>query len=189
MRKYVHLKRQFPKFISLNQLYQICHISKRSASYLLQNGIIPCVQNQDHKTWRYRVALDDVIAYLIRREQEGSLIPVGAMTSKKDRQHCEKPPFYSATEHQRLAYFKKLYATCPEALTVAEMAAVTGLCKATIRRFIKEQKLEAIVAHGIHYSLKIRFLEFMASEHFLNCHGRSAVYRSIINGFTLPSQR
>ena len=40
--KYDYLWDQYPEYVSSNQLYKICRIAKRSAKYLLENGIIPC---------------------------------------------------------------------------------------------------------------------------------------------------
>ena len=79
--KYESLRKKYPSYISLGQFYQICHIAKRSALYLLENGIIPSIDT-GKKTWRYRIALDDVITYLRRREQWGSCIPPGAVSSR-----------------------------------------------------------------------------------------------------------
>ena len=39
---YEYLREQYPEIISKDQLYRICHISKRKARWLLENGIIPC---------------------------------------------------------------------------------------------------------------------------------------------------
>ena len=47
---------------SIDQLYKICKIAKRSALYLIQHGIIP-VTDTGKQTLRYKIALDDVITY------------------------------------------------------------------------------------------------------------------------------
>ena len=39
MEKYQALKEQYPDYVSLDQFYRICGIAKRSALYLVQNGI------------------------------------------------------------------------------------------------------------------------------------------------------
>jgi len=72
--KYESLREQYPPHISLDQLHRICGIAKRSAKYLVEHGIIPA-QDTGRQTWRYKIALDDVIIYLRRREQVGSMIP------------------------------------------------------------------------------------------------------------------
>ena len=63
------IRSQYPKIISKDQVYRICHISKATALYLLQNGLIPNVDS-GKKTRKYRIQLDDVIAYLQKREED-----------------------------------------------------------------------------------------------------------------------
>jgi len=40
-KNYDMLREQYPERISLDQLYRICRISKNSARYLVEHGIIP----------------------------------------------------------------------------------------------------------------------------------------------------
>ena len=60
-------------------MYRICKIAKRTALYLIQHNIVPVIDT-GKKTWRYQVAIDDIITYIRRREQVGSMIPPGAVT-------------------------------------------------------------------------------------------------------------
>ena len=84
MKKYEELKKIYPEYISLQQFYQICKIAKRSAAYLLQHQIVPCIDN-GKGTWRYKIKIDDVIIYLRTRDKKGSMIPRGALTTKKKK--------------------------------------------------------------------------------------------------------
>lgn len=61
------IRKSYPRIVSKDQVYRICHISKATALYLLQSGLIPCVDS-GKKTRKYRVKLDDVINYLQNRE-------------------------------------------------------------------------------------------------------------------------
>lgn len=38
---YGYLRQEYPAVISMDQLYRICHISKRKARWLLENGGSP----------------------------------------------------------------------------------------------------------------------------------------------------
>ena len=42
------LRTTYPDEITKDQFYRICHISKKTASYLLESGIVPC-RNSDTK--------------------------------------------------------------------------------------------------------------------------------------------
>ena len=60
---YSNLREEYPAIITLEQLYRICHISKRKGRWLLENGVIPC-QDSGKRTRRFRIKIEDVITYL-----------------------------------------------------------------------------------------------------------------------------
>ena len=64
---YGSLRESYPATVSMDQLYRICHISKRKARWLLEQGIIPCVDS-GKKTRRFSIQLEDVIIFLERRD-------------------------------------------------------------------------------------------------------------------------
>ena len=64
---YGSLRESYLATISMDQLYRICHISKRKARWLLEQGIIPCVDS-GKKTWRFSIQLEDVIIFLEQRD-------------------------------------------------------------------------------------------------------------------------
>ena len=91
---YSALLLEYPAVISKDQLYRICHISKRKATWLLENGIIPC-RDSGKKTRRFQIYTADVVNYLITLENEPQkvAIPVGIFTSNKYRKKRENPVF------------------------------------------------------------------------------------------------
>lgn len=52
-----------PRKIGLEQMRVICHISKKTARYLLKSGLVPCIDT-GKKTRQYIINTKDVIAYL-----------------------------------------------------------------------------------------------------------------------------
>ena len=62
-----YLKSTYPDVITKDQFYRICHISKKTASYLLDNGLVPCT-NSGKQTRKYKIHIDDVITFLDARE-------------------------------------------------------------------------------------------------------------------------
>lgn len=89
---YSALLLEYPAVISKDQLYRICHISKRKATWLLENGIIPC-RDSGKKTRRFQIYTADVVNYLITLENEPQkvAIPVGIFTCNKYRKKQENP--------------------------------------------------------------------------------------------------
>lgn len=67
LREYAYLRKEYPEIITKEQFYKIAHISKATALYLLTSGKVPCVDS-GKKTRKYKIRLDDVIAYLVDRD-------------------------------------------------------------------------------------------------------------------------
>ena len=84
---YSALLLEYPAVISKDQLYRICHISKRKATWLLEHGVIPC-KDSGKKTRRFQIYTADVVNYLITLENEPQkvAIPAGIFTSDKNRE-------------------------------------------------------------------------------------------------------
>jgi len=183
-KKYEKLYNQYPTSISLNQLYKICNISKRSAAYLLNNGIIPCEQN-DNKTWRYRIKLSDVITYLRRREQLGSKIPQGAMNSKR----ADNPRYsFSALVKENDGnyveqYFVRVSKDYPDIVTTAQVSKLFGLCEKTIRRIIQSGDIEPIVRQPKLLIPLARVIQFAGTQRFINLHSNSPEFVSVLGGY------
>lgn len=79
--KYRYLLNQYPETVQKEQFRIICHISKRTARYLLQSGLVPCVQS-GKKTRNYTIKMKDIVRYLERREihPEKYKLPPGSYT-------------------------------------------------------------------------------------------------------------
>lgn len=58
----------YPSYISKEQLCKICHISKRTALRLLEDGSIPCKSN-GKQTRKFQIALADVEAFFCLRDK------------------------------------------------------------------------------------------------------------------------
>ena len=121
---YGSLRESYPATISMDQLYRICHISKRKARWLLEQEIIPCVDS-GKKTRRFSIQLEDVITFLERRDT-GLLedaIPRGAF-SGGSRPVC---PARRALDEARLcSYLLKRWQGCPDMLTVHQASELCG---------------------------------------------------------------
>lgn len=187
MKKYENLKDQYPDTISLDQLYRICGIAKRSAAYLIRHGVIPAVDT-GRKTWRYRIALDDVIAYLQKRDRVGSMIPCGAVTSRYGRTSklvsCDEI-LTGDNEEEVAEYFAYVFTDYPDVLTVEDVMEMTGFCKATILRFLKASCLKAIEKRPKYLIVKTHLLEFFGTPRFIKCKSNSEVFVKIIGGFEI----
>ena len=82
---YSDIIKSYPPVITLEQLYQICHISKRKAKWLLETGRIPCLDS-GKKTRRFKIRTEDTVTYLMDREvnPDKYKAPTGMFNSAKD---------------------------------------------------------------------------------------------------------
>ncbi|MCL1859244.1 MAG: hypothetical protein FWF92_08425 [Oscillospiraceae bacterium] len=146
MENYEELKKKYPEYINLDQLYRICKIAKRSALYLIQHGIIPVTDTG--KTWRHKIALDDVITYLKNRERFGSMIPRRAVKSRPTKTGSNRNSFSKiikpGQEWKIAEYFKFIYADYDDILTMVDVAEMTGLYKSTVLKLLKAKKIKSI---------------------------------------------
>lgn len=62
-----------PDEITKEQLYKLLHVSKRKAKWMLDEGIIPCV-NRGTKTHTYLIRMEDVQIYNLRFDSNNNLV-------------------------------------------------------------------------------------------------------------------
>jgi len=184
MKKYEKLKTQYPAYISLEQLRGICKIAKRSARYLVDNGIIPAIDT-GRKTWRYKISIDDVIDYLRRRDREGSMIPAGATSS---REPCTSKRSYSQVvsrgqEREVAKYFAEVYADYPDVLTTDNMATMAGMHKKSLMRILKDGHIKVLASNPRYIVPKVYFWEFIANRRFIDAWSNSDEFIQILEGF------
>jgi len=190
MENYKALKTQYPEYVSLDQFYRICRIAKRSARYLIENGIIPAIDT-GKRTWRYQISIDDVITYLYRREQVGSMIPPGAVTSRyKDRAASTTRKSFSqmvkqGQERKVAEYFKLIYADCADVLTTNDIADMTGLNRGTIMKLAKDGYIKSIADRPKYLIPKRYLLEFVVTRRFLEAKSNSELFTKVLGGFEI----
>jgi hypothetical protein len=191
MEKYDGLRNQYDDFLSLDELSRICKIAKRTARYLVEHGIIPAIDT-GKRTWRYQIAIDDVITYLRRREQVGSMIPPGAVTSRKEHQNRRLNSRRSFSrmvemgqEWEVAEYFKYIYDDCEDILTVMDVVEMTGLEKSTVLKHLQHGHLRSIMKSPKYLIPRQYFLEFVASQKFMESRTRSERYMKILGGFEI----
>ena len=74
---------EYPTGMTKDQFYRVARINKQHAKYLLDSGLVPCI-NTGKKTRKYHIATHDVITYLCDREDnpEKYKVPTGFYIGK-----------------------------------------------------------------------------------------------------------
>ncbi len=182
---YAYLKEQYPEVITLEQLYRICHISKRKGKWMLENRVIPC-QDSGKKTRRFKIKLDDVIAYLEKEAAEGrTVIPAGIFSAKQGAEkqsECQKlilrlnnPEIYQ----EIYWYYEKKYRKAPDALDANAVADLTGFGTTAVHGWIRAghlkvyRRVEQIIP-------KAYLLDFLCTPYYVSICNRSSKHRETI---------
>lgn len=84
---------EYPNGMTKDQFYRVARINKQHAKYLLDFGLVPCI-NTGKKTRKYHIATHDVITYLCDREDhpEKYKVPTGFYIGKNgcSKRHPDK---------------------------------------------------------------------------------------------------
>lgn len=140
---YCHLREEFPETISMDQLYRICHISKRKAHWLLENGIIPCRDSGKH-TRRFSIRLEEVIRFLELRDTGvlEEVIPHGAFSGGSSRPVC--PARRELDEERLCAYLLECWQDWPDMLTTRQTAELCGYSLTTLNRWWSRGQVKGV---------------------------------------------
>lgn len=131
---YSYLRREYPETISMDQLYRICHISKRKARWLLEYGVIPC-QDSGKQTRRFSIQLEDVICFLEQRDAGllDDVIPQGIFSSESS--HPVRPARQVLDEDGLCVYLLECWEDWPDMLTTRQASELCGYSVNALNRW------------------------------------------------------
>ena len=145
------------EFVTQEQVRQMLHVSKRKAKYLLDNGIIPCI-NTGKKTRQYRVKVSDIEYYM----EHPYDFAVGMFPSGSRHKPVKKEAV-RLDEDVVNKYYRKLLSNENDILTVAQVSEVTGYSTSAVYRWIERGWLESMMFLGRHLIRKDNLYSFLIS--------------------------
>ena len=154
-----------PDIITKDQLYQICHISKSTALYLLRSGKIPC-EYTGKKTRCYKIKKSDVITYLKKRKifPESYSAPAGWYKGNYSIKLETKIP-ENALKNMR-QYYTEMLAQYPDVMTATEVSTIIGYGKTTVNNWCRKGHLKAFKRNNMNHIPKVYLIEFCYSKYF-----------------------
>lgn len=154
-----------PDIITKDQLYQICHISKSTALYLLRSGKIPC-EYTGKKTRCYKIKKSDVITYLEKRKifPESYSAPAGWYKGNYSIKLETKIP-ENALKNMR-QYYTEMLAQYPDVMTATEVSTIIGYSKTTVNNWCRKGHLKAFKRNNMNHIPKVYLIEFCYSKYF-----------------------
>lgn len=140
-------------YVSKEEFYKLCHISKKTAYKLIKSGRIKAVKQKCASRHCYEIPiseierLESVRCYLNKlREEE---------ISKVKEYYCEKLQKY------------------PDVITSEDVQTITGYAKETVRKWIQSGKLVGMVYKSKYVISQNDFLDFVISSHFVGITRKS----------------
>lgn len=180
---YSFLHDQYPEVITMDQLYRICHISKRKARWLLENGIILC-EDSGKKTRRFKIRLDDIIEFLELRDTGvlDHVMPVGIFSSE-GYGYPPRQPRTQLDNGALQAFLLDRWVDAPDMLTVPQTVSLCGYSAATIERWFQKELLVGIRYRGMILISKESLAEWLASDKGQNIQRQSVEHQELIEEF------
>ena len=184
--------------ISLEQLYKMLHISKRKASWMLNNGIIPC-RIRPTKTHRYVILLEDVEIYLQKqRKARREEIPVGISGAKPRKREVlmNRQPVDTVTiaecyitladdcKEAFRAHVEKRLRYTADALDIDTAAEIIGYSRGMVLSHIQQKHIDAVRISGKYIISKSAIVDFLVSDIAFGIVNKSAWHLNMILMFS-----
>lgn len=166
-------------FLSKEEFRKECHISKATALWLIETGLIPVVRKESATTDRYLIARDDMEAYLRNRELE----------PKKYRyRKTERYPSGICVKSYTPARARKLRTAAsitwenePDMLLLSDVSRLLGYREKIIQEWRKTMELETVIVGQRLFFPKQYLIEFVSSANFHRVRPKSAEHLALLN--------
>lgn len=177
---YKAITKQYPHTMSKEQLYKLCHISKRVAKYYLDNGIIPC-RNTGHATHKYEILTEDVIAFLRSRDKNPDRYHVSIRSGAGYKPIVRPSIKYDARVMRAYRQLlNRIVSTYPDLMTADMIAEMTGYSKKTVLLWTDFGIMRWFKDGSKYYVPKELALKQMLSEAFRTIINKSKKHYDII---------
>lgn len=164
-------------YLSKEQFYKECHISKATALWLIQSGLIPAIDTKK-KTNRYLIARDDVEDFKRDRENNPSKYAIAAKHNISTYGGFGEYKSSAAGKMKKVAQAE--WKDMPEVLLVTDVAYLLGYHTNTIYRWTKNRGLQGLRTAGKLYIPKKYLLEFIASREYHSVHLKSSKHIDLL---------
>ena len=170
---------EYPEYITKEQMYRICHISKKTCLFLLESGLVPCVDS-GKETHRFKIKTADVVQYLRERDDSPELYkaPDGYYKTAGDKKARLLEKAITQNDLPMIRqYYEELLTSCPDVLSIDQVANFTGYGKTSVRTWCSKQKLKCFQIRQRFQIPKECLLDFLVSYYFIKIAAKSSTHR------------
>ena len=167
-----------PDEMNKEQFRIICHISKATATKLLESGVVPCVHS-GKKTRCFTIRKTDIQAYL--KNRRGNITLHDSYGKNSSILLMENPP----EEIMRLLYdfYSDKLSDYHDVITIKDIIGFTGYCKESVNRWCRSNDIKHFTRNRKHYIPKRFFIEFLCSARFRLIQRKSLTHLQMIAEF------
>lgn len=169
MNTYLKELDRYGEVLTKEQMRIVCHISKRKAAYLLQSGLVPCI-NTGKKTHTYIIKKTDVIDYLCNRIDHPWMYQVKQSNAAHKRIKFpikQFPSIFDVISEKRMRmYFRRKLLEYPDILTAAQIEIITGYCENTVRAWLAKGELDYLDCIAGWRIPKVWLIDFLCSPYY-----------------------
>jgi len=162
------LSENYPPIITKEQLCAILHISKRKATWILDNGFIKCKKSKK-QTRKYKISLLDVIQFIKNYEShpERYRTPDGMFSNNPDSM-SNKYCFPKSLPAEKFGlWLSDEWADLPDILKNTDVAKLTGYTKETVNRWLQNGKLHSAETQDGILTTKTWLIDFYCSHGYV----------------------
>lgn len=180
--------------LSLEQLRQRLHISKRKAAWMLNNGVIPCRIVNTPTHLRYYVSEEDLRAYMKQSITESKKEFVRGQFSSRNKNAPETNEIsgdeinvYSYLSKKERNKFERMLekrlAIYPDVMDIKRIVSIIGYTDRTIRWHIGKGRIFAIIQDRKYLVSKYSLIKFLASDKGFAMQPKSEWHEKAIRWF------
>ena len=151
---------EYPEYITKEQLYKICKVSKKTAQKYLESGLIPSVCT-GKKTRKYSIKITDVVDFLYFRD-ENPLLCKMKIGAERMSGRCHSEPTIRLLE-------------------IPQVMEITGYKHQTILNWCNKDKVEHFLIRMRCMIPKTSLMEYLAADGFHAINAESKAYILVRN--------
>lgn len=162
---------KYPEYLSKEQLRIVGHMSKRTATYLLESKILPAKYTVK-KTRCYIIKKSDIVEMFDDMEQHPQKYATPPQWYSEKKKMKAKPytlrclPCGPVDTEKLRTYYEKEPASYDEVLSVMQVSAFIGYRSTTVTSWIRTGKLEALQLLDRYIIPKELLINWLSSERY-----------------------
>lgn len=163
--------KHYPDVLNKEQFRSVCHISKRTALYLLQSGLVRA-HHTGKKTHSWLIRKEDIISYAEQYEDNPFVFTAPEKWYIYGKSNVQEPdnsrvPRGEEFEAATKKYYTNLLENEKDVLTTQDIVRITGYSTPTICRWVHRGKLKSHFAYVEKYYIpKVFLFSFLCGDFY-----------------------